>query len=361
MAPELLIEERDASSLTEPELVRMTNILTAAFDRWPGFDLSVPAVEHLRWKLEGASSQPTRITTSHLDGELVGFSITYPRTFRVNGTDRTTKDGGDLVIHPDFQGRGLERARRAHRPADAAQPYEIGVGVSTFQPRGHRVRKRPLGNPIRVLALPYRIRCVVRTNGWRGLRIAFLASAAKLKGAGSPRGAAQTLPNGLSLVPVERFDQRVNNLFDIAAEPFDFIQVRDQRYLNWRYCDARGGAFTVVQAEEAGRLLGYVASKVTNHEGMIVDLQAHPARADVAYSLIAQALEGFEARGVDMVTCWTVRGHPHEALLHGLGFVKTGDDVGYLYRARRIDPSQLAFMERQDARIHLMPGDADYT
>ena len=64
--------------------------------------------------------------------------------------------------------------------------------------------------------------------------VRFAASGARSRPA--PEAAA-----GLTFREVERFDRRLDELWERARTEFDFALVRDSRALNWRYCDPRAG------------------------------------------------------------------------------------------------------------------------
>src|SRR4029077_16724575 len=54
------------------------------------------------------------------------------------------------------------------------------------------------------------------------------------------------------------FDDRIESFWQQAAQPFDFVAVPPADWLNWRYCDARGGIGSVLLAEDDAELLGFV-------------------------------------------------------------------------------------------------------
>ena len=140
---------------------------------------------------------------------------------------------------------------------------------------------------------------------------------------------------------------------------FDLIEVRDRRYLNWRYCDQRGGDFTIVQAEESGRLAGFAVGTQKRGDGYVADLLALPGRSDVASVLVADLTRRLERRGVHAVQCWLPHHHPYRAILREHGFVTRHGFVAFHYRADTIDPEEVAFLGEPDAKIHVTAGDSD--
>ena len=163
-----------------------------------------------------------------------------------------------------------------------------------------------------------------------------------------------------SIETLERFDGRTDRFFDEAARPFDFLVVRHQEYMNWRYCDPGAARFTVRVAEQEGSILGYLILKVSEGEGYIADILALPGRADVVRSLIEDALHRFREAGLEQVNCWMIARHPYNGILRRYGFMNSGRKVIFTYRAESLDDEVLAFVADAGARIHLTQGDSDW-
>ena len=61
---------------------------------------------------------------------------------------------------------------------------------------------------------------------------------------------------------ISAFDERIDEFWKIVNDNHDFILERGREYLNWRYCDFRAGEFIVEQAEEDGKILGYIVYNI---------------------------------------------------------------------------------------------------
>jgi hypothetical protein len=139
----------------------------------------------------------------------------------------------------------------------------------------------------------------------------------------------QVPSNGdIQIKQVEFFDDRVNTLWGVSAEQYDYIGVRDKTYLNWRYCDLRAGNFRVTIASEKDDIVGYIVSKVNRYNpeypvGFIVDLLTLPERPDVVHILLEQERENFDSIDVNVVLCLMVKGHPYEKILPLHGFLNS--------------------------------------
>jgi hypothetical protein len=292
------------------------------------------------------------------------------RRFRVRGRDCLARDGVDAAVDPDYQERGLYSAM-LDQSKERPQYLEVDFGISySSNPRLQRrdVRKgsKPLGNPIQVLEKRYRARAIVRRrrekHGGRlpaPLAVLRIKLQAALNRIGHPPYWRPVKP-GWSIAALERFDERIDDFFDEAARPFDFLVVRSRDYMNWRYCEPAAGRFTIRVAEQEGRILGYLVFKISGGNGYIADLLALPERLDVVRSLIEDALRLFREARAEMVSCWMIARHPYNGLLRRYGFVNSQRDVGFVYKAVTLDPKALEFLEAATARIHFMHGDSDW-
>jgi hypothetical protein len=277
----------------------------------------------------------------------------------------------DVAVDPDYQERGLygvtlDHALEKHRDAE----FDLGFWYST-NPRTQRRNKpdqegKPLGKPIQVLEKPYRPRAIVarRRKKYGGrlpvaLAVLRIELAKALNRLGHPPYWRRA-KRAWSITTLERFDDRIEEFFDEAAKPFDYLIVRGKDYMNWRYCDPAAGSFTIRAAEQQGRLLGYLVFKIAEGEGYIADLLALPGRTDVVRSLIEDARHLFREAGVERVTCWMISRHPYNGILRRYGFIDSGRDVGFRCRPVSLDKSELEFLADAGARVHLTHGDSDW-
>ena len=143
-----------------------------------------------------------------------------------------------------------------------------------------------------------------------------------------------------------------------ASQQFDIAVARQQDFLNWRYCDPRGGAFVVRTAEEGGWLAGYAVLRVSGRVGYIADVLALPGRLDIVQSLVHNALGYFATLGVPSIEAWCSAKHPYAQLLASLGF----DNKRRTLRLDWVAFTDLPDRELLSSRrliLHYMPGDSD--
>jgi len=355
---------RNAREADEPE---MLELLFRAFQRWPAFEIQVPPLEHLRWKMRSDPIAARHRWVAEIDGRIVAMMLRIVRRVRVKGRDHLTRDGVDVAVDPRHQGLGLYGAMLDHAhesPQDAE--FALGFWYST-NPRTRRPEQsRSIGNPIQVLQKPHRARAIVaRRREKYGGRLPAPLAVLRIElqrawnGIGHPPYWRRWRPDW-SITSLEQFDERIDRFFDEAARDFDFLVVKTRQYLNWRYFDPAAGRFTVRVAEQGGRLLGYLVFKITQGEGYIAELLALPGRTDVVRSLLEDALGLLQEAAVEQVTCWMIARHPYNGILRRLGFIDSRRDVGFGYRAVSLADGDLDFLEDPQARIHLTHGDTDW-
>jgi hypothetical protein len=145
-----------------------------------------------------------------------------------------------------------------------------------------------------------------------------------------------------------------------AAAPFALVHRRTASSLNWRYCDPRGGAFTVRLAEQEGQVLGYLVLAARGEVGHVADVLALPRRLDVVRSLVEDALRILDEAGVVRVRCWMPAVHSYNVVLRLYGFLPGPGRTGAVWSPRRLDANALSFLHEPEAPVHVTLGDSDH-
>jgi hypothetical protein len=354
----------------EEDAPGMAELLSRAFDRWPAREVEVSPLEHLRWRMRSDRLAPRHQWVAEIDGKIAAMAGNIFRRLRVRGRDYLAREGVDSAVDPQYQVTGLyaamvDRVRESPHRSDTDLGFSFMTNPVLLQRRRRRGRK-PLANPIQVLEKPYRPRAVVARRRKRyGGRLPEPLAALRI-GLQSALHRLRHVPYRdrarchWSITTLERFDDRIDDFFDEAARPFDFLVVRSRDYMNWRYCEPAAGRFTIRVAEQEGKILGYLVFKISSGNGYIADLLALPERLDVVRSLIEDTLRLFREARTEMVSCWMIAQHPYNDLLRRCGFVDSRSDLGFVYKAVTLDPKALEFLEEATARVHLMQGDSDW-
>jgi hypothetical protein len=256
-------------------------LLVATFGSWPLHEITVPPVEHLRWKLlTRDDARSFQIVVD--DGDvIVGLNGIFRQWSNVNGRLRHAHQVVDLAVLPEYQNRGVISATRRFAVSDRIPYCDV-----LFGPRG-RVESRE---------------AIRRTGKWDpAVRKNTYLEVLVLEG---PVATAPPARQSSWLVQTPaQFDDRVRAFWDEASRPFDLISTHDEEFLNWRYCDPRAGRWTVHTVEEGGKLLGYVTYRVSNNWAYVGELLALPDRLDVVGSLLEEMMRRLHQQGIPSVQC----------------------------------------------------------
>jgi len=348
-------------------LARMTLLLKESFERWPLFELPVLMTEYLRWQIEGPSGETSMIVIGKERSEIVSMNVVLKRRYLLCGEPIKVWDGINSCVHPAHRGRGIFSARRSFQERRFGNQFRVEIGYTQHPAILHHWRARnhyPPANVLQLLARPLNPRALAREEfGTTSVRrvVGPITSWAVwgLSRASSCRY-RRSVPScqSFKVVVIERFDERADRLFEKASGQFDFIQVRDERHLNWRYCDVRSGGFTVLGIEEGDDLLGYLVLKIYRERGYIADILSLPGRQDVVRRLVEEAIRRMRDRAA-VAVCWLPRQHPYAPLLRGLGFIDARRPIGIGVRPLDLTEVQERVFRDPKGALHVMQGDSD--
>jgi hypothetical protein len=319
---------------TEADAEGILQLLVRTFGRWPLYDIDVPALDHLRWKLFTRDDvRGGQIVVD--DGEtIVGLNAFFRQWFRVKGRLRHTHQVVDLAVQPEHENRGVISATRRFAVSDRIPYCDV-----LFGPRG-RIESRE------------KIR---RTGKWDpAMRPNSFLPVLVIEGPVAPQPPVRK--RSWQMRTVDRFDERVRALWDEASQPFDLISAHNVDFLNWRYCDLRAGGWTVQMAEEGSKLLGYITYRSAGGWGYVGGLLALPERLDVVEGLLREMMRSLHERGIPAVQCWVTPSHPYLRVLGDIGMDKKRRHLQFIIHAENDDFSEL---EDPAALAHIVAGDTD--
>jgi GNAT superfamily N-acetyltransferase len=320
-----------------------------------------PPLDCLWWKMRDAPWGSSALVLE-VGSRIVGFMLMLHRRVLLHGNEWVVRDGCDLAIDPDFQGRGLYRVlqrasdERFEREFDFVFTYETH---SASQHLGPERGAREFGNSLQRLSRPLDI---ARVSGGRpfyrpggGSRWYARLGLAALRRAIRPIGRRTW-----SIARIERFDDRIDAFCKTATAPFALVHKRTVASLNWRFCDPRGGPFTVLLAEHDARVLGYIVVSAKREMGYIADVIALPERLDVVDSLVGHAIGVLKRAGATTLRCRLPAVHPYNAVLRRHGLTRDDGQAGAVYRPRRLDAQALSPLADPKLPTHVMFGDSDH-
>jgi ribosomal protein S18 acetylase RimI-like enzyme len=277
--------------------------------------------------------------------------------------------GDDGSVHPDYRRRGIyqdlvryawEKGKReetvfkfgiqAHRASVKVQvregsvdfPFEISHMLQV-QNVGMHFRMRP-------------------TNNNLAARIGF--SALKLLNLIMKNTKRIKILYDFNIEDVVEFDERINFFWQKIVDDYHFIIEKNQRYLNWKYCDPRSsikGRFMIKKAVANGEILGFIVYKIWEKEdypeGYIMDLLTLRDRDDVAWKLLEKACKFFRESNINVVHYRVVKDHPYQKLFSEQGFIEVPTELHLGYRIYQDEEKIQIIMDSKPNQIHFNYGD----
>lgn len=314
---------------------RLADLLFEAYPRWPGVDIPVPAIEHLRWKLRSRQDALRYHVVAELGSRLVGCRFFLLQNVKFGDKVLAVRQGVDTSVHPAFQGRGLMTALTYPIP-ERLREFDADFSVRSGEEALERV-----------------VRYDERQNYYASVDVL------RCNLDVSERSSHDPAVSAWSIRSAPRFDERLRQFMDEASAPFWLIVERTPEYLNWRFADARAGAFTIRLAEGEDGMLGYLVLRMSGSRGYIADLLALPRRDDVVASLVKDALDQFRSGGVSSVECWAARNHPYREVLGRHGFDQKKRTMQFYCQPMRVPDEVVQPFGSRDAVMHLVSGDTD--
>ena len=243
-------------------------------------------------------------------GELVGCLHVIPVEFMgVQGVDKCAI-GVDFAVHPDYRGMGISsKLSKAINGSLLAAGFKFSYSI-TSHPRvisralkSNLCFKGKIMNYVRLVDIDKQLKAMPMKRGW-----VTKAGYEVLRGLNTIRNSLRpkTSFKDISVVEDNRFGLEIIALWEQVSGFYDFMLKRDLDYLNWRYCDSRGGGYQIRKAYEGDVLLGYCVFRANRFReeypvGYVLDLVVVPYRVDVACSLIGEVARFFDEAGVNLV------------------------------------------------------------
>ena len=314
---------------------RLLELLTDTFPRWPAVAVSVPAIDHLRWKLHSRPDAVRYHVVAELGERIIGCRLFLPQKIKIGDRFFEVRQGVDTVIHKEYQGRGLMVALTYPVPDRLWNDFDMDFSVRSGAKALNDMRRYD-----------------ERDNRYAWLDVLHLDAAAMAEPADRLSAA------DWSIATVPRFDERIRPFVKEASAPFWFIVDRTPENLNWRYADALAGAFTIRQAESNGRVIGYSVLRLSGDRGYIADLLALPARHDVVESILFDAHRHFVANGARSVEWWATQSHPYRDIFEQAGYRPKRRRELYCQPFHVEDEVVMPF-EDPNTPMHIVSGDTD--
>jgi len=299
--------------------------LRTLYDKVYGPEVAERRLRALRWvTLDNPADFPgERRYVAADDGRIAGTLGRMPVRFTVKGRPVLIRYSHDLLVDPDYRGRGLaqklvdEVPRRSECPTGGL--WMNGPSYAIHQKGGWKAMT-PARAQMRILdptALLAR-RMPASLAGIAGEALRGLLAMASVDAWGPA-------PPGYTVEEVERFGPDADALWAEASPLLDVAAVRDEAYLHWRFERAPNTHYAKLVARRAGKMRGYLALRFPEggRAGSVavgVDFLARPDEPAAITALFREALARARAAGATGLLAFTTCA-PFRRRLRRLGFL----------------------------------------
>ena len=350
---------------------RIVEFLEYAFGGWPKFNLECTPVDHWKWKyLDNPQKELQLITLVMDDKKIIATAHTCPKIVRIGKKRYLSSFGCDVATHPDYRRMGVNTSMREYRnDLHTKLGFDIGYGMAGNQILIKSAKRRGLNtfpHPLRHLGLIFNTDLhfkqsnttnhLLKKYGYR-----FYESLNKIKNI--LRRKPKENPD-FTISDIKKFDDKYDSFWSAIQDQYGFILDRNRDYLNWRYCDLRGGNYIVKQLIERGEILGYVVLRINRYHaeypiGYIIDLIAFPGRLDVADALISESVDYFKTNSINIVNSLVLENHPYKSIFLSNGFVDFRYNPYHTLRPRKKGINLDVVYNSPISKIHFQFGDID--
>lgn len=354
--------------------IGLIKLLDLVFDGWPHVDLECKPLDYWMWKYEdnpyGMKIAPVAICEDLIVGSNHGYSTRvkiFNKTFQ-------SSQGADLAVHPDYRRMGIytkmsEFKTKLYEQENYAFTYAITGNLVVYKTNldwGRRGFPSKISSLILVKNIDLHLKEKKMKNAILlklGVNIIkFIKIGHKIFNNLQKKRPEQDF----TIHDIDKFDESINDFWNEVKENYYFIFERRDNYLNWRYCDPRGGKYHVKVAEKDGKYLGYVVLRINSYnkdypEGYIVDLLTSSKRSDVAQSLIEESiLFFFNYENINVIHYWIVNGHPYEDLFKLAGFIDSRYVPYFILQNINLKNEWDDLQNIPAHRLHFQYGDSDW-
>lgn len=348
---------------------KIVSLLTASFNGWPQKDLTCAPVDHWRWKFRSGQVEDGTVVVAESGDRIIGCDHGLFSNIKIDNKIIKGRQGVDSAVHPEFRGMGV------YSNLDKLKTqigFEANIGLIFFASTNPIIVKHdakrgsaPFPKQIRKLLRVKDVDLWVKSlRNKDNLDKQFIKYAIKAAEAYNNIRRNQVEINSVSVSDLARFDDRVDDLWNLIKDDYSFITERTKGYLNWRYRDARGGGYSVKQAVQDGKMIGYIVLRINTfagaNDGYIMDVLTRSDNFDCFEALVLEGLKFFEDANVNVVYYCGVLGHPYIKSLEKFGFLDSRNNVN-VYLDIRGEGEEFTKLEKVSSqRLLLHYGDLDW-
>jgi hypothetical protein len=348
---------------------KLVKLLDDVFRGWPRQDITCSKIDYWRWKhLDNPVSESIMLVTE-IGEEIVGSNNSVPMNVRLGNDEFLCVIGTDLAVHREHRRKGIRTRQRIKKmerllPRGVAYSYHM-TGNPILIESGEKENLPKFPHPVApyviIKDIDLHISKMPVDDAWlKKLGYRTLEALNKIE------NQLVTIPKNEDIF-IEKID-KLGSDFDIfwdrISKQFDYIGVRNRKYINWRYCDPRAGNYSVYLAKEGDKVLGYIVVCINSFMkdypvGFVVDLLTHPDHIEASYSLLDEALRYFTNNKINVVNSLVVKGGIFEIPFSRKGFLDSRIRLQVFMRPMSKNDIYEILSSYKPERVHFSWGDHD--
>lgn len=297
----------------------IVSLLDLVFDGWPKYDLSVTNLEHWEWKYKHRKWVDCSIAVGvNKKKEIIGCSHNPFFKAKIGSIEENIQQTIDLAVHPNYRKMGMSKKLDAKLPQNYITYWStsnpIVKNMTLYSTSKSLPRNICIYNKIDELDAYARTKA---SRKWLA-RAKILKKIQKIKN-------SKKISSNYDVKIVDCFDDKHDRLWNLLKNNYDFSIIKNQEYLNWRYCDKRCGDFKVFHVEEDGEILGYSVARVNRFDpetpvGLIVEILSSGINLDISDALLDAMDNYFAKENVNIMKIWVVNESIAQRSIQGHGY-----------------------------------------
>lgn len=256
------------------------------------------ALAHWTWKFAKGPFGKSMIKLMFDDEKLIGFYAAMPMNVQVQEKLIKAAISVNTMTHPDYWGHGIFAylGEEAYRVCE-----QKGVKFVYGFPNSNIYQSR------------------IKKLEWKGFgKMSVLQKKLENK--------ADVVSGARNICKIDKFDIRVNSLWETARANYHVIVPRTMDFLNWRFVQHPTVEYSkYIFTAEDDDIAGYMVLKIytggVETTGHIVDMLCISEK-DVVKSLVGFSCDYFVERGVRSLSCWMPEVSLYAQVLEEEGFIR---------------------------------------
>jgi hypothetical protein len=357
-----LDEEISSRLYREEDTEKIINILKRVFDYWRRYP---SPLDYWNWRYLETPIKKNIISLGLVNNEIVGCSHNNSLGIKLNDKTGFCYLIGSSAVLPEYQGKGVYiKIRALHNEIKAKEGSILNFWITENPILIESDKKQgyyPFPFKIKQLVNIKNIDLYFKTRKIKHSFVKKMVYKSLTQFNKHKPGITWSGTPNFRIEKVSYFPQSIDNFWNKIKDNYSFILERNQEYLNWRYCDVRGGDYSKLVAFSGDEIIGFIVTSEkqvgNSREGFIVDYLVLPEELMALRALFERSCDYLFSKGINRISCWSIEGSNVDRVMPRMGFLYDFTDR---YIGIEIDDKEYDLLSRASPKmIHLVNGDVE--